>query len=266
MRRTEVFDEQVKQSLNRKAEEIEISEVLFQKIKAQVIQKEEENKMGGFFKNRKMKKMIMVGAASLLSITCIAAPIILPALNSWESHGRTSFESFPTLAQVQKEVDYTPKYIDELPGGFVFKRASTENIEGKDADENTVVKAKGISFFYEPIEGSKGRILSLDTKQLAEEWMNSGEAEEIGLDDLKVYYEARTMKFVPVDYELTEQDKQDQEAGKIDISYGTDTIQVINTQAITWYEEGITYTLLDMGYELDKEQLLEMVEAVYAVE
>ena len=46
------------------------------------------------------------------------------------------------------------------------------------------------------------------------------------------------------------------------IGYGSDKVSEEQTQNIIWVDNGITYDLLDIGAEIDKNDLIEMAKQV----
>ena len=68
-------------------------------------------------------------------------------------------------------------------------------------------------------------------------------------------------KFVPEDYEPTEQEMKDMEEGKINIAYSDEEkISEEISRELSWSYEGKVYTLFLMGDEpaLEKQDLLDM--------
>ena len=54
------------------------------------------------------------------------------------------------------------------------------------------------------------------------------DCETVDVDGTTVYTMEDTYKFVPPDYEMTEQDKEDEASGKYIFSYGTDEVKYQN--------------------------------------
>lgn len=88
----------------------------------------------------------------------------------------------------------------------------------------------------------------------------AAEIREIG--GITVSYYETTMKVVPPDYELTEQDKKDMENSNFTISYGSDQVYVQKVRSVDWKADGKAYNFLDMEGTVDAETLFSMAQDV----
>ncbi len=262
MKHTEAFETQIKESLSKRVEHIEPSQVLFLKVRREIIEKEGKNKMNRVITHKGIRKWMIVGAVGILSVAGIAAPMVVNKIDSWHGQSGERFTTFPGQKAVQKEVNYTPKYLENLPGGFTFSDASISHMQGNDEDGAQVVEAKGITFYYDKGKKEKGKYLSLNTTPLTEEMVRSEKEEKIEIGDSQLFYVAQTMKFVPVNYKLTKEDEEAIAAGKLEVSYGSDEVEISQVQSLSWYEGGISYLLQEMNYIIDKTQLIEMAQAI----
>ena len=76
-------------------------------------------------------------------------------------------------------------------------------------------------------------------------------------------YSSQKYKFVPADYQLTEQDKKAQESGEIMFSYGSDAVQDSIVQNVTWTDsEGISYDLMASDSKLQQTDLTAMAKEI----
>ena len=69
-------------------------------------------------------------------------------------------------------------------------------------------------------------------------------------------------KFVPANYELTEEDKKAQEAGNFDLAYGSDEIEITTSCMVEWDMDGQGYSLFKFGEELSAEEMFAMAEEI----
>ena len=81
-------------------------------------------------------------------------------------------------------------------------------------------------------------------------------------DDTDLYYSHYTNKFVPEDYQMTAQDKQDEASGKVVFSYGSSKVEKSEVQSVTWKKDGVQYQLLQMDGMLSSDELAAMAEEV----
>ena len=98
-------------------------------------------------------------------------------------------------------------------------------------------------------------ILSAETYR-AEEPLENEEKETY--NGIAISYNSYTGKYVPADYEKTEQDILDEAEGKVIISYGTDEIEIYEVQGVGWIQDGIRYNITAMNSPLDEQGLINM--------
>lgn len=265
MKSLKPFDTKIKNCLMQKTQEITIDPIKKEKMKNIILNEiEGDVKMSKKFQFHGMKKAGVVVAACLVSLSCIAAPLI----TSWVSSSHIVFHDFPTTKQVQKEVGFVPKYTQTLPGGFSFTDSDVGNTSLQDANGDAVVTAKEIGFSYTKEGSTKNQYLSLSALQIekdlviTEDMIKDTHYTKLDYNDITLFYNMQRYKFVPADYQLTDQDKKDEASGELAISYGSDEVEYSNMQSIIWYEEGICYTLLSSNYDLPQEDLLSMAKTI----
>ena len=81
-------------------------------------------------------------------------------------------------------------------------------------------------------------------------------------DGTELCFYKLTNKFVPADYELTEEDKKAQEAGNFDLAYGSDEIEITTSCMVEWDMDGQGYSLFKFGEELSAEEMFAMAEEI----
>lgn len=256
------FDQYIKEALKTKAEEIQPSDILLNRINVQIKQKEKENhSMKQFLTIKRVKPLIIVSLVLILSAaTCFAASQI----SSLRTMSTNVINEFPTTNQVKNIVNYIPDYVEEFSNGFHFERASVDQTEAMDNDDNKVGECKGITFYYTNEHSQKEQILSLSTDSeifgMAED-IGSNE-EVISNGDMDLIYSQVTFKVVPEGYVPTEEEKKKMDQEILWISYGSDEIEVSDIQYIRWTRDGIIYNLMEKGYQLEKDEMIEMAREV----
>ena len=83
-----------------------------------------------------------------------------------------------------------------------------------------------------------------------------------GIGGVSVSYLETTMKVVPPDYELTEQDKKDMENPNFGISYGSDEVKVQEVHSMEWRTEDQAYSLVDITGTAGAEEMFSMAEEI----
>ena len=209
----------------------------------------------------KMKKLkpfktvvICIAAIMALSVGVIGAGKLLYV----ESHSSSAeaIKHFPTQQELEKVIDFKPKYLQKL-GKYDFE--SCVPVHSKDVGENgeNLENYTGMNFFYKTDKG----ILALDTDPKPTNF------DEVDFDiseykGVKYYYDSVLFKCVPPDYQLTDEDKEMQEAGKLQISVGSDKVTVEKTQHVVWEQDGVSYCLSDIGVEIDKNEFVDMAKSI----
>lgn len=255
-------DEKIKQYFENASKNINPPNNMFSKIESQI--NKNENGAMNMKKRFLAAKIITVAAVlSFATITCIAASNV----HSWVSYSSSDSEitEFPSPELLEEKGGYSPKYVENLNDEFNFKEVSFGQSEAKDEAENTVATNKTIDIYYTKDGAEKGQIMCLNTSKMDESLYSSQDRSTYKKSEYKgitLYYNNDQYKFVPPDYELTEEDKKAMEEGSIQISYGSQEIEYSNVQSITWYEDGIEYILMSMDYNLSEDEMLEMAHNV----
>nr|WP_302596514.1 hypothetical protein [uncultured Cellulosilyticum sp.] len=259
-------DKNIKIVLNQEVEDIEVSPDLFNKIRKNIYEEEQRNTMKnkGFSLGRKKRVALVAGLCLIVgSITAVAAA----TSGSWISRSHTAYNSFPTQEKVENDNGFLPKYVESLPGGFEYKKASIGKGEMTDEAGKLVTKTKEITFMYS--NGEKERQpISLNTMLVDEKYLNhEGETKlEESYKGIDLYYYNQTYKFVPANYVLTAEDNKAMAAGALEVSYGSDKVEVQQVQAISWYEDGISYNIMGNDYNFNIDELVNMAQTVIDAE
>jgi len=253
------MDEKIKKVLYHKAEKVETDGFMFCRISKRIEEKG-DNAMKNITLTRKFKSIAVLATICILSVTCYAAAKINSYVSS--ANGNDQITKFPSAQEVEKSVGFQPKYVEQFTNGFKFESAMPGHVEARDAEENTLESAKEIVFSYEHANKA-GLFLTLDATTLKGE--TEVYQETISLDGIKAGYENVDYKFVPAENSekyITKEDRKLEAEGKLYISVGASKVEQYSSQGISWEEDGIQYTLLDMGYEIPKQEFIEMAKEV----
>jgi len=217
---------------------------------------EMENKKS--YKKASFRKRTMVAlvAAMIVGTTAFAAGKIV----SIGSHGSNipSYTTIPTEEKVKKDVGFNPKLIKEFDNGYTFKGGSIFDDTGRDNKGNPVAKAKSLIFDY--TKGNDRVTLFMDEGKMGEE---SGKEKIVdNYNGIDLCYTSYDNKLVPGNYEMTEQDKKDQESGKYVFSFGSDKVEISHNQHLSWVQDEIHYSFLAVDSDLSQDELVKMVHQV----
>lgn len=260
MRTNKEKDRQIKIALSQQVDKIEPSKDLLSKIKKDIFERESEvsmrnNKIG--FKEGKRLAVIATCCLLLGSITVLGVTMG----KSWIANTQIKYTSFPSQETVLEDVGFIPKYTKTLPEGFEYSTGGIGEATLTDGGGNVLTKTKQVTFSYTR-KNEKARLV-LNVEQIDEAFLDNEESQFVGeLDGIRLYYYEKDYKFVPENYELTEEDKRATEKGELEISYGASEISVENIQALSWYEEGLSYGIIGNDFNFSVEQLVEIAKVI----
>lgn len=215
---------------------------------------EREEKM----KRLSIKKCIIIAAAVMVVGTAAIASSGTVRYITGSSLSRPDYTEVPAASELMKKIGASPKVLEQFSNGYVFE--SGHDVKNKLMDEEMGQISKYNSFGGAYKKDNDKILFSAD----AESEAHTGEelppvAQTYNGVDIR--YHSYTGKYVPADYELTEQDKIDEENGVV-FSYGTDEIEIYDIQGVGWEQDGIYYNITAMNSPLGEEELIAMAKEV----
>lgn len=204
------------------------------------------------------KKFAVIAAAAVLAIgaTVFAGSGVIKSWNS-SSSSRPEYKSLPTAQQCIKDIGYEPVLIDSFANGYSFEDGSVVNNNFKDENSNIVESFKSVSFRYE----KNGDEVDLSQEKFNSDIEMSGEV-ITGINGTEIHYNCFENKFVPSDYIMTEEDKAAEESGELIFSWGTEEVELHTIQNVSWNDEGMHFSLMQMDGSLSKEDMVEMANEI----
>lgn len=229
--------------------------VICDKVKCHIQSSENERKVCIMTHKTKIA-LVAICATLILGITAFAASGIITTWYS-SSSPADEFYELPESEKLVDEIGYEVVLIEEFENGYEFKRGHVVNNRLADDGNNTVEKFKSTSFYYE----KAGDRVIYSQDKFASDVPFDGDMvhSENGVD---IYYNTFVNKFVPTDYELTEEDKKAEENGELVFSYGTDTVEIITVQSVGFEKDGIRHSLMQMDGKLSREELVAMAKEI----
>lgn len=238
------FDLLVKRSIQREVMQLQPSEDMLLNIRREAERRKKEKNDMTF----KMKKLIAVAAAlCLVCMTCYAAVEI----GNYESHSTVDIATYDQLSVAEKEVGFEFKRVEAFSNGFRFSVGGVSESTMDDKDGNRVAEARGVNVAYMNDEG-KYVSLYVEPKSFYEE---AGENDPAG-------YSSDTYKFVPVDYQLTDEDRRMMEEGDFFVSYGSDEVEIVEVENYYWEDGSLVYGLMASDCGLGEEELTAMAKEI----
>lgn len=216
-------------------------------------------KTGKEIKMRKLNKrnivVIAVAACMMLGTTAFAASRI-SEYRVWGDPG-TATSDYQITQGNAEELEITLGIPEGFSNGYEFH---ISNINGMDCyDDNGNVMAEGGSLVVTYTKSDCPDIqLYVDPLFEAGDYSEALESKEI--NGVNVYYSRDIYKFVPPDYELTEEDQQNMESGHYNISYGSGEVEVKVYEGIFFENDNKIYNMFCWDGMMTPDEWFDMAE------
>lgn len=238
------FDTLLKEALEERVKEIEPSEQMLENIRREAKERRKETVSMKFG----MKKVVAVAAICLMSVTAYAATQMVGTVG----HSSTDITAYEDLAKAEKKLGFDAKYVESFANGFTFANGGTGATQGMDENNNPVGEEYGtLTVCY---KNDAGDTLTLRIEE-GNPYVDAGEEAGNG-------YSVSKNKFVPPDYELTEEDKALRDAGELNIAFGSDEVELKTFEHYQWQDGGLYYSLGVFDCDLGEEALKAMAAEV----
>ena len=211
-------------------------------------------------KKRLMPRRRMIAAGVVCCLMLSGVAFAASKIVSFESHAPSTPQctEYSELSDITKDLAYDPIIPQEFSNGYEFKSATLGSDEGKDADGNTVMSGKLIDVSY---ANPKLDDVMLSITSVIDESDTIEYDKTRDVNGVTVGASTFIIKFVPPDYEKTDEDIAREKNGTIQISYGSDTIEESSYASVTFMTGGARYTLLAEGdKQPSQDELLDMAE------
>ena len=263
----ENIDREIKQYLKNETDGISVPEDMFYKVKNEILRNEEKRNFNMKYKFLRPKTALIEGVICVLTtVSCVATT----NLSSWygSSSPRNDIKTFPSEDLVQKKVGFVPKYVKSFSNGFEFDIFNYSDEEKINEEGKTIVKFKGADFYYKKDGAEKNQSLSMHAKKIDDKYLEENISNNAVTEDyngIKIEYTSSVYKAVPDGYEPSEEEKEQQKKGLLQIGYGDKDEKIIeyNTQNVSWYQDGISYDILNFDYnDLTQKDMINMAKEV----
>ena len=256
MRQEYDLENKLKEALAQECEDITASRDLKERIDAEILERQKEADMKHF----SVKKLIIGVAAGCFLISGGVFAAGHAVTLSTHSYLGDRYKSFSDLDKAEAKLGYQVDAVETFENGYRFKSMSVTDVQGEDESGNAVYTFKSMDIHY----GRGGDpSISVYIEKPVETQVRKQEPQAVRqVGDITVYYDTQIYKFVPPNYELTEEDKAKQESGELAISYGSDKVQVQTCHNVTWYKDGIFYNILGFDVNISAEEMLDMAEEI----
>lgn len=266
MKWSQNIEHSIKSAIKEEANKIQEKDELYYRIREDIYKKEKYRRS-----YRVNKKVLLIGLCTALLATGTA---VAARVSGWDIQLLKCYEQLPTHKQIKKESGFSPKFVGTLPGGYNFMMASTH--KGELIDEHNHVSDKGNEFvlrYFAPGEEEEGHAIAFFATDITEHINEKGVIKRISIKngDIPLEFADWEEKYVTKGYEITKEEQKQMEEGTLLIEETDDEYYLQQgterTQAISWYEDGIGYTLISANnHQFTQEEFVEMARTIIASE
>lgn len=257
-------DREISQVLRRSVAYIEAPDELKQRIDRQISET--------LKKEEKMKKHIgwkkvgigVVAACLLIGTGCLAAGGVKYFMGS-SSSSHPDYTAFSDLEKAEADVGYQVNAVESFDNGFTFESITISKNSLVNESGTKEENQKGINIRYQKDDET----VILFIRRLYQMELEGGVPEENPVFDasrqigeVQAGFRQITNKFVPPDYELTEEDMKNMENPNFNLAYGTSEVENDIGFSVFWVQDGVCYDLYGTDLSIDGEEMLDMAEKI----
>jgi hypothetical protein len=252
-------DEILKETLYEMSGRISASESLKRQIDSRLFKEEKGRTIS--MKRFSMKKMAIGVAAACLVLG--TASIAGSGIKSYVSHGSVipDYTKFEDLGKAEEKAGYRIDAVEVFENGYKMKSIDISDVSLQNEAGQKEQEQKEIYIYYEK-PGAERIWLSackLFAGETAETAFNISAADKtMQYGDVIMIFNKTTYKFVPPDYELTDEDQKALESGAVEISYGTSAVEIKEAYSVGWMKDGIVYNLGGFDLAITADDMFEM--------
>ena len=209
-------------------------------------------------KNKKRIRYFVLAAAliCLLSITVYAVEQL--NIHSYLTGSSKYYEQYSDLNRAFAQAGFQATLPESFANGFQFEKAKVQNVEAMDENNHLVMTLQEIVVFYKNQQGQYLDLrASLDMEGLPRDDRPPTSTKTLG--DVELSYYRDLYRFVPEDYQPSEEEQEWASQPGHYISYGADEVQERIATFLCWTENGIRYSILDWN-TVEPEAMFAMAE------
>lgn len=210
-----------------------------------------------YFMRKSGKYRILVAAAALciMGTMAVMAAGKIVGYSSSHSSNEPDFATYGDMAQAGERAGFPVKAPEKLANGYVFDKGFL--IDVKDHDENGEVLESfpEVSVSYK----KDGKDLTLNVERIRpeKEVSTTGNPRTVLYGDITMIYREDHYRFVPPEYQITEEEQKAVDAGELYVSYGSSEVEDKIMCFLEWEEGDIQYLLMSQGTDLGMEGMVE---------
>lgn len=257
MRQREDWEEKIKNVLALECDGVTASRELKDRIDERILESQKE---AGHMKKLSMKKFAIGVAVGCLLVSggAFAAGRVV-SLTS-HTYKLDACRNYGDMDKIQAKLGYAADTVEKFSNGYCFEKMSVDDVNGNDADGNVIYTYKDLNISYEK---SGEPTVWLDVAKPVESSVRRGNPEATRqAGGVTLYYDTTTYKFVPSNYELTDEDRANQEKDNFTISYGSDEVEIQTASDVIWEKDGVKYHLMGFDLNLGADEMFDMAEEI----
>lgn len=252
------LDTLIQNTLEEQAGRISMSPELQREIKQQIRQIRPEERM---MKKRISKGKVILAAAAMCLLMSVAA-VAGGNVSAWVSGigGDTKLGSYSQLKKADQTMGVDVKRVEKFTNGLAFYSANVGKVNEMD-DAGVVLSTFPETRIWYKNGGSR---VSLSVIPLGKDDNTAKHAEEetVQYGDLTLTVTKDYYRFVPLGYEISDEEQKAIDAGQLYISYGSDKVEEEVYCSVHW-ESDLRYSLMTSDVERVGEQdLVQMAKEV----
>ena len=219
---------------------------------------EAEETMTNTKKKLPWKALLIAALIPILTVTAYASDFLnIRTLCSGQVHYNSS--SYSDMAKAEKKAGFELN-VPETLEDYTFRNVQVQDVNGLDEQDRQVLKYREASISYQNQAGNRLYFgVEPFLKAVAESDRPADQTRD--MNGTSMNYRLDHYWFLPASYEETGLTQQMQDWEKIPghyISYGSDQPEQESMASVSWVEDGMRYTLLDMNAKESPDTLFAM--------
>ena len=253
----QMVDDEIRENFRNEVRDIKASSELKWKIDEQIKKSNQREK--GIMKKWHLNKKVAVAIvmAVFVSTFCFAGGKVVSIIGG--GHPDWLCYSYAKLDKAEKKLGFEVQAIEEFSNGYKFENIDVCENKELDEDDNVVGKYQQAEM-KDIKEGKPNVSIYVEKTKNNNDTREPNATREYGENTLTYYL--THYKFVPVDYELTEEDQANLEREDYEISVGSDEVEESEIYSIHWEMGELSYQLMTFDTDMTSDELFDMAKEV----
>lgn len=215
-----------------------------------------KSKEAKHMKFNKKKTLVVALASCMIFGTTVFAAGKIVGYHSW-SDPSDAIVDYSEAQDAATGLGISDGIPQAFSNGYTYVSANVTNVEGVDDAGNAVAKGESLYANYDKENCST---INLFIDPIFEEQDESYAVDSKMIGDTEVYFNQATYKFVPPNYELTEEDEANLEDPHFEISYGADEVSVTKYTGVSFAKGDKYYNMFAWDSDMSVNEWYAMAE------